>query len=267
MNNSTIEQVIGMDKGFVIPAVTGTVKVVFPQDHKEGQKGPYTIQNFILQDATGEIKVGAFDHPDLSSLKGKTVTLAAGKDGRNKFGGLEKDGYQNRSGEFVHQLKMTRIGRILDEATEAAHAATGTKQTYAPAPQAPRASHSAANQGQGTTTTTQTSPAPRGGLSTVHAFNQLANVYLHALEAAAYVRRTAQSELGVELTDEDFRACASSLFIEANKQGIGRDVAGGAWHKHVRKAEPEPVAPAPEPIKYTGPVAVADADDFGDPPF
>jgi hypothetical protein len=266
MKPSTINEVIGMPDKFLIPAVQGTIKFVYPRETKQGNYGEYTSQNFVLEDESGDIRVTAMDHPDLTTLKGKRVTLAAGKDGKGQWSGLKKSGYQStKTGEFIHQIQLGKIGKILDEVTEAAHAATGTKQTYAPAPQAPRASHSAANQGQ---YTPSVQPGiPTGHLSIAHTLNKMANAYLESLQAAVYVAKHAKEQLGVEFNAEDIRQIATTLKIDATNTGVFAGIEGGLWHKHVRKAEPEPVAPAPEPIKYTGPVAVADADDFGDPPF
>lgn len=81
---NTIQEIKKFPIGTVVPAVSGTVKIVWEHKQKDGQWGPYTQQGFVLKDTAGdEMVINCTEFDDLAHLTGKTVSVAAaGKDRR-----------------------------------------------------------------------------------------------------------------------------------------------------------------------------------------
>jgi len=198
---NTIKDIKKFPIGSTIPAVSGTVKIVWERELKKGQYGEFFSQGFVLADGDEEIVVSCMDFDDLKYLKGQVVSVAAtGKDKRTglpagtklkEYNGKLSIGVSKKSGGFVG-----------GDTPNPAHMAGGTpaaaSQTAIPA----IPSHSAP-------------PAVSGG-SFDERMAKMATLYKHCLFYAG----TALN--GSKLTDpESLRNVATSLFIEANKSGMG----------------------------------------------
>lgn len=90
--------------------VEGEITRVF--DRKFGTKNDkeWSIQNLMLKDDSGEIRVGAWNHDDLSSLSGKKVSITAHKSEKG-FSGVycELNDYK---GKQTKQLRLTYTAKI-----------------------------------------------------------------------------------------------------------------------------------------------------------
>src|SRR6266576_5923808 len=73
-----ISEVLNLEDGDEIDEITGEVTTVYEQNSGKGRKPPHrkwTVQNFMIEDDTDSVKVGAWNMDDLSELEGQTVTL------------------------------------------------------------------------------------------------------------------------------------------------------------------------------------------------
>ena len=108
---NTIQEIKKFPIGSTIPAVYGTVKIVWERELKKGQYGEFFSQGFVLADGDEEIVVSCMDFDDLKYLKGQTVSVAAtGKDKRTglptgtklkEYNGKLSIGVSKKSGGFV----------------------------------------------------------------------------------------------------------------------------------------------------------------------
>ena len=88
--------------------------------------------------------------------------------------------------------------------------------------------------------------------------NKYANLYAHCLVAGTYVKKT-YAELGGQMTDEQFQACVSALFINASKDGLQGLVATGMFSA-LPPATPAPHADEDQQATGTAPNAEVDGD-------
>jgi hypothetical protein len=92
-----------MDDGELVVQTSGVIKVAFARKAGEGEKGPWSVQHFVLQDGNAEIKVKAWNKDDVLPLKGKKVALLCGKDGHGKLSGLAitEEEYQGKTSKIL----------------------------------------------------------------------------------------------------------------------------------------------------------------------
>lgn len=67
-------------------------------------------------------------------------------------------------------------------------------------------------------------PATQTVMSTVDFAAEMAKIqglYMYSLKKASETREMMKVTMGLEMTAEQFQACASSIFIEANRKGLG----------------------------------------------
>ncbi len=121
----TIKEILGYPDGTPISAVQARLLEVYEYGQKVGDKGPYTIQNVMLADSTGQIRMAVWDHPDMSVQKG----------GEYVFGGSKGKGLKVKHGTGKYagkvELSMTRGGSM--QFIEVHHAQAGTKPVPSPA--------------------------------------------------------------------------------------------------------------------------------------
>lgn len=200
---STIKDIKSWPVGTIIPNLTATAKVVFQRKTGEGQYGPWSVQGVILSDSTGdEIQASCWQFDDLSYLKGMEVSVsAAGKNPKTgKTQGVELVEGKGKDGTPRLELKVSHKtgGFIGGDKPSPAATTPAAPQTAIPA----NSSHSA--------------PAPVSGVSFDERMAKMATLYKHCL----FYAQTALN--GSKLTDpESLRNVATSLFIEANKSGLG----------------------------------------------
>lgn len=110
MKTTPLNEINQLEDGELVMRVEGEITRVF--DRKSGTKGDkdWAIQNFILKDDSGEIRVGAWNHDDLSSLSGKKVSITAHKSDKG-FSGVycELNDYKGKQSK---QLRLTYTAKI-----------------------------------------------------------------------------------------------------------------------------------------------------------
>lgn len=116
--------------GTVVPAVRGTVKKVFDQRSGENGRGPWSLQNLLLEDAAGEaFGVMLKDREPFPFRPGETVTFEAHQGDKQKTGVYAfDDTYQ---GNTERKIKITPTAEIT------VFQGGGTRQ-QAPAQKAPQ---------------------------------------------------------------------------------------------------------------------------------
>lgn len=110
MKTTSLADIAQLEDGELVMRVEGEITRVF--DRKSGTKGDkdWAIQNFILKDDSGEIRVGAWNHDDISSLSGRKVSITAHKSDKG-FSGVycELNDYK---GKQTKQLRLTYTAKI-----------------------------------------------------------------------------------------------------------------------------------------------------------
>lgn len=110
MKVTPLNELSQLEDGELVMRVEGEITRVF--DRKSGTKNDkeWSIQNFMLKDDSGEVRVAAWNHDDLSSLGGKKVSITAHKSDKG-FSGVycELNEYK---GKTTKQLRLTYSARI-----------------------------------------------------------------------------------------------------------------------------------------------------------
>lgn len=110
MKVTPLNEISQLEDGELVMRVEGEITRVF--DRKSGTKNDkeWSIQNLILKDDSGEIRVGAWNHDDLSSLSGKKVSITAHKSDKG-FSGVycELNDYKGKQSK---QLRLTYTAKI-----------------------------------------------------------------------------------------------------------------------------------------------------------
>lgn len=100
-----IEQILNLDNKDKVEVLSGTVTEVFERNRNKGRGRWKTVQNFMVEDDTGKIKVAAWDMDDLDELVDQNITL-------------KKDMMFKDDGEY-QSISMGRNTKIIEEgATE-----------------------------------------------------------------------------------------------------------------------------------------------------
>ena len=200
---STIKEIKGWPVGTIIPNLSATAKVVFQRKTGDGQYGPWSVQGVVLADETGdEIQASCWGFDDLSYIKGQTVAVAStGKNHKTgKTQGVELVEGKGKDGTARLELKV-------------GHKSGGFIGGSAPSPESTRPM---ASQPAIPAIPSHSAPQPVSGASFDERMAKMATLYKHCL----FYAQTALN--GSKLTDpESLRNVATSLFIEANKSGLG----------------------------------------------
>jgi hypothetical protein len=210
-----ISELINLSPKDTVPCVRGQLVEMFPR--KVDPKGG-SAQTVTIQDDTGKVRVVLDGVPELpASLKGREVMFSS-VDGKGGLTWVEEP-YKDKIYQMLH-LTATGVVELLDKKT------TPPKESAQPATaMAPPAS--AKPQGA-TTTPPAPSMPPKGNGGPVQAngkkvderLAQFSRLYLRCLDAAVYVQKQYQANHKVEMSGEQFQACASSLFIQATKDSL-----------------------------------------------
>jgi hypothetical protein len=95
-----------------VMCVEGTLKSLFKETKGNGRDGPYTFQNAILEDETGEIKVSFCNCTQPNSARGQFVRLSCYKSPQHGWTGLkiEDREYTNQQGDLVQERQLKATG-------------------------------------------------------------------------------------------------------------------------------------------------------------
>lgn len=166
--------------GGSVSLVKGRVKSVYELKGGQGKKGPYTMQNGMIEDATGVIRVTFWNRQDMARLKGSIVAIEG-------------------------KLKVDKRGDYEPELGVPGNAVVRTEGQTAPTQQAQ------APRKAGTASATQTTM----NLTSAAEFIQKSSVlYGECLKAARF------QAAKLHIQESDVKDVASCLFIEASKNGL-----------------------------------------------
>ena len=82
MKTAKLKEIANLADGQIIGEIVATVKKVFPAKRGEGKYGPWSVQNIILTDETGECRASVWGSL-MNDLEGQSVKFqsSAGKKG------------------------------------------------------------------------------------------------------------------------------------------------------------------------------------------
>jgi len=181
-------QLDGIEPKDIIKKVTGKITKLFPEKQHEGNYGPYTIQNGEIEVDGKSYKLSFWKNTQPESAKGRTVTLSStrGKHGMNGVT-FEEESYKNKDGQQIHN--------------EVIKVSASAKVEYDGISDEPvRRSE--------TTKVAIVTDNPEKALDEIVEMHQ----YIDSLVRMAY--------LGKITDEETLRSYVSSVFIEANRNGI-----------------------------------------------
>lgn len=219
-----IADVCALEDGETVPSVRGRLTAIYDRKSGQNDRGAYSFQNAELDDGSGKIKVKLKDRDALLPVwKGKLVVISCNESKTGLTGVKAAD--DEYKGKISRILWVTPSAHIdLAEADNQQAPAEPTRQS-APASQPAKAPN-----GNGHAPAPATGHAPGNGQPTVRQrLNRLANLYLASLDAGMYVARTFEEQAGEPMSGEHFQACVSSLFIQATRENLQDQIAGGKY--------------------------------------
>jgi hypothetical protein len=220
----TIKEALAMGDGESVPAVKGTLTAVYDRKAGENSNGPWSFQDCVLKDSTGEIKVKLKDRDALDkTLKGKVVYLACIKSDKHGMVGVKRkdDEYKGK----VSQILWVTSAAIIDQDAPGADEAQAAPQAHNEAPPG--------------------NDAPDAVKAARQEAARIANGYIIALAAADFVLSRFNAEHDQTMTDEQYQAMTSTIFIAIDRHGVIAGLPTGPLPQAGRKP-PEPVKPQPE---------------------
>lgn len=203
-------QLEGLEPKDIIKKVTGKIIKLFPEKSSEGQYGPYTIQNGVIEIDGESLKLALWNYTQPDSAKGREVTISStrGKHGLNGVT-LEEESFKNKEGKEIHNqvIKVSASAKIeYDGASEEPVRVAPTQHSKS-----------------------IVSDNPEQELDRIVE----THLYIDSLVRMAYRNIT---------NEETLRAYVSSVFIEANRKGISI--------KAEPKSEPKVEKPEPDPLDW-----------------
>lgn len=130
-----INELLQMQPGTPVLVVSGTIDSIFEQNRGENTVGPWILQNIVIKDKTGKIKVKLTDRNEAipTNARHKRITIEAGQrqDGRGTCGLAVKMNKNKNKEELVLQVTDNAVITI-DGGEPAANTAPApqTQQTH-----------------------------------------------------------------------------------------------------------------------------------------
>jgi len=209
--------VLGLGSGETVPAVKGTIKQVFDQNKGTNSHGDWKLQNIVLTDSAGEIKVKIADRdPIPGNWKGKLVCIECNDGGKGMTGIKAKDD--------EYRGKVTRILSVTPTAHITLVDANGgqAQQTQQPPVQQQSQPPAQTQQASANQTAPANPPATNGNGSAVSAAaTQRSRDYYRVMSAVQTMRQGWDKEHPQALmTDAHFQAACSTVFIQLQRDGV-----------------------------------------------
>lgn len=236
MRTVTIADVFNLDHGETIPSIKGRIAEINRLNKGTNDKGEWSIQNITLTDPSGAVKVKLLNRDELPmNWKGRTVYMFCHEGDKGMTGLKAKD--DDYRGKVTRIVSVTPTAHIeeADSQNEQSHpdpdpAATSRMQRNEPPRQNPPPTPQQPNQRQ-TTPPAPSQPAqppPQNGHATngngigdvKKHLNRMANLYICCLEAGQYVKHQWKQGHEVDMSDDQFQACVSSMFIQASRENL-----------------------------------------------
>lgn len=218
-----IAQCYELQAGEIVPSVRGVLKEVWDRNSGQNAKGDWALQNLLLVDESGkDIKVKLQDRDAVpKTWKGREVYIYCNDGGKGLTGIKAKD--DEYRGKVSRILSVTPSAHV-ELAVPASTPVPTSEPTQNPEPARrpdPEPKQETKTNGNGHSNGNGQNGNPFADVGKVKkGLNKLANLYLHCLEAGCYVRRTYEASHQVQMTNEQFQGCVSSLFIQATRTGL-----------------------------------------------
>jgi len=168
----------------------GTLKSVWPRENKDGNYGPYTTQNIVVSDSSGQVMVGLRSQGEIPQSARQSAIKIACTSGERGLSGLAVRRYTDKAGQPKMLLQATGQASVTITA--------GSAPATAAAAQAP--AHVAVD--------------PKTGLG------KASNLMLACIDAGDNVYRHYMHTHGEPMEAAHYQAVVSTLFIWADKQGM-----------------------------------------------
>lgn len=229
----TVPQALELSTGELVPSIRAVVSDIGRRYSGTNDHGDWSLQNITLKDGvTGQtIKAKVNDREEIpASWKGGTVLMSCKNSDKGLTGlKIDEDDYRGKKSKVIKVTPSATIlpdngsaAPVTPQAAPAPQAATVTPQT-ALAPQAPPADvpaatheHSSSHDGNG-------DPVKAARKSLARA----ANLYVLCMDAGTYVKEQLKARHSVEMTDAQYQACVSALFINASRDQLDSNLPTG----------------------------------------
>jgi len=178
--------------------VIGTLTKVYDRKAGQGRGGPYSFQNAVLEDETGKVNISFYGWADQSQYEGKTVSIVSGST-KPATGAFMQSKEDKKTGKTYTSLQVKNTATMVLAGQE----------------------HGVAQPEVFTPPQVQEEPADAQSseLLVKHNLRKLANLDLRCFMTACYVSAKC-SELGYEMTPEEFQARWSSYFITTTRDNM-----------------------------------------------
>lgn len=148
---NTINEIKSWPDGAVVEAIQVTFVESYDRRTVSTRAGDKTVQSFKFRDGTGaEMRGSAWEHPDLSVLKGKELIIHSSTAGNGKRGGVtvRHNKYTDKQGaeKLSIELSVSKLGQFQEVAV---YHQTSGKQASIAQPQQDRPAASSGSTGHG----------------------------------------------------------------------------------------------------------------------
>ena len=212
-----IKEIFGLESGETVPAVKGTIKNVYDQSKGTNAHGDWKLQNIVVADGTGEIKVKLADRDPIPlAWKGKQALIECNDGGKGLTGIKAKDDdYRGKVSRILSVTASAHVNLVDGQAGPPVQQAPPALQPPAqapartPAPSAPQQSAASQNHGNG------------HGSKVAQAAAERARDYYRVMEAVETMREAwATKHPQAVMTDAHFQAACSTVFIQLQRDGV-----------------------------------------------
>lgn len=210
-----------------IEAVVATVKSVGEYITGSGNFGPYSFQDVMLTDGQNEYLAVFGNRNELpKDVVGQTLLLKSVMSKKNGLVGLKVK--PNKKGELVLSVTATAV---VEDAPEEGESEDGDLAPAAPAPTQSRLQPAAPRAAAAKPAAPAArSVTPAGAVKDAKTYlNRAANLMELCLDAADFIKGRYEATHGGDgaMTDEQYKAIVSTLFINASKEGLADSMPTG----------------------------------------
>jgi hypothetical protein len=256
MRVSTVDEVLAMEDDEVIQAFSGTLSTLWKPKTGESEKGKWSFQNGEITAGGKKIKVCFKNRDEVpQSMKGKKITILAYHGDRGWSGSYASS--SEYKGKTTREIKVTATAEVTEGGTASSEPAT---ETTAPKPHTGGGGHLPPHD--------TSAPGTRAGTNATLAISD-AKVFISrrvsgikiCLKGASVLRGEYEQVEGNPMTEDQYQAIVSTLFIAGDKAGIFDGLPVNIEYATLQpKAAPAP-APAPKPEPKPEPKAPEPGDD------
>lgn len=227
----TVKEILTLDSGETVPAVRGRLKAVYDQNKgvskrldADGKPIPWRLQNVVLVDDTGEIKVKLDDRDAVPmTWKGAAVLISCNEGQRGLTGMKAKnDEYRGKVSRILHVTGSAHMELVDGRTVQTAppeNATTPPQGVQASGPSSTPPPPQNAPQGQ---SGAQHAPSTQGNGNTVsNAAVLRARDYYRVMKAVQTMREGWDKEhTAAKMTDAHFQAACSTVYIQLQRDGV-----------------------------------------------